>query len=322
MKKNTNKAWLLIIHQIPPKPDYFRVKIWRRLQQVGAVAIKQSVYVLPNSEACNEDFIWILKEINNGGGDANLSEATFLEGITDDQIVALFQDARQSDYEKLVQETDNLKKDLEESAAGMNLKIKSRLGKLKKRLNDIVAIDFFEASQRIAAENAVADLSAKLKGSGKTPQQLKIMKDLTGKTWVTRKNIYADRMASAWLITRFIDKNATFKFVETKKYALQKNEVRFDMFEAEFTHEGDMCTFEVLIRQFKIKNKALQAVSEIIHDIDLKDGKFARKEALGLSIMLSGINAAYGTDDERLRASSEAFDNFYIFFNRNKKKLL
>jgi hypothetical protein len=318
MKEDSNKTWLLIMHQIPPKPDYFRVKIWRRLQQVGAVAIKQSVYVLPNTESSYEDFSWIFKEILQGGGDANLSETKFLEGLTDDQIVALFHEARQSDYEKLIKEVHTFRKEFEDSAEDMHVKFKAQFGKLKKRLDDIMAVDFFNAPHRIAAENAVSDLMFKLKGSRKATQTDKTIKDFNGKTWVTRKNIYVDRLASAWLIARFIDKKASFKFVGPKKYALQKNEVRFDMLDAEFTHEGDMCTFETLIQRFNINDKALQTVAEIIHDIDLKDGKFGRTEVDGLSVVLSGITAAHTTDEERLRRGSELFDNLYIFFNRKK----
>jgi hypothetical protein len=126
-------------------------------------------------------------------------------------------------------------------------------------------------------------------------------------------------MASAWLIKRFIDQKAVFKFVETNKYSPQINEVRFDMFDAEFTHEGDMCTFEALIQRFCINDNALNAIAEIIHDIDLKDGKFGRKEVDGFGIVLSGITAAYDSDEEKLRISSEIFNTLYIFFKSKRK---
>ncbi|MCU0600358.1 MAG: chromate resistance protein [Desulfobacterales bacterium] len=319
MRKDSKKTWLVLIHQIPPKPDYFRVKIWRRLQQIGAVAIKQSVYVLPNNESSYEDFSWVLKEIAQNGGDANMAEVKFLEGITDDQIVALFQEARLVDYEKFIQDVLLLRKELDDDTDDLNIKIKTQVGKMKKRLDDIVAIDYFESPQRISAENALTDLMSKAKRDLKTPQSNKALKNFTGKTWVTRKNIYVDRMASAWLIKRFIDQKAVFKFVETNKYSPQINEVRFDMFDAEFTHEGDMCTFEALIQRFCINDNALNAIAEIIHDIDLKDGKFGRKEVDGFGIVLSGITAAYDSDEEKLRISSEIFNTLYIFFKSKRK---
>jgi hypothetical protein len=322
MKKSTKKTWLLLIHQIPPKPDYFRVKIWRRLQQVGAAAIKQSVYILPNSESAYEDFSWILKEITEGGGDANLSEVRFMEGLTDKQVVALFQEARQSDYEKLIKEIHALRDEIsksETSAGEAGTKFKARLGKLQKRLDDTAVIDFFDVPQRIATENALFDLMSKIKDIHGVTGTSANVGEFVGKIWVTRKNVYVDRMASAWLITRFIDKGAKFKVVGSKHYAPQKkDEVRFDMYAAEFTHEGDQCTFETMIQRFGIKNKALQIIAEIVHDIDLKDGKFGRPEIDGLSVVLSGIAATQSTDDERLRRSAEVFDDLYAFFKSKK----
>ncbi len=322
MKKSKKKTWLLLIHQIPPKPDYFRVKIWRRLQQVGAVAIKQSVYVLPNSESAYEDFSWILKEITEGGGDANLSEVRFMEGLTDKQVVALFQEARQSDYEKLIKEIHALRDEIsksETSTGDASTKFKAQLGKLQKRLDDTAVIDFFDVPQRIATENALFDLMSKIKGIHGVTGTSTNVGEFVGKIWVTRKNVYVDRMASAWLITRFIDKGAKFKIVGSKHYAPQKkDEVRFDMYAAEFTHEGDQCTFETMIQRFGIKNKALQIIAEIVHDIDLKDGKFGRPEIDGLSVVLSGIAATQSTDDERLRRSAEVFDDLYAFFKSKK----
>ena len=143
--------------------------------------------------------------------------------------------------------------------------------------------------------------------------------EFVGKIWVTRKNVYVDRMASAWLITRFIDKGAKFKVVGSKHYVPQrKDEVRFDMYDAEFTHEGDQCTFETMIQRFGIKNKALQIIAEIVHDLDLKDDKFGRPEIDGLSVVLSGIAATQSTDDGRLRRSAEVFDDLYAFFKSKK----
>jgi hypothetical protein len=323
MKEDSNETWLMMIHQIPPKPDYFRVKIWRRLQQVGAVAIKPSVYVLPNNESAYEDFSWILKEVTQGGGDANLAEVKFLEGLTNDQVVTLFQEARNSDYEKILEGVRVVKDELssvDANAGDMNVKAKAHIGKLRKRLDEIIAVDFFDASQRVVAENAVSDVTAKYKGFHNATQSPKTVGEFIGKTWVTRKNVYVDRMASAWLIERFIDEKASFKFVGTKKYALQKNEVRFDMFDAEFSHEGDKCTFETLIQRFGISDNALQTIAEIVHDIDMKDGKYERPEIHGISAVLYGIMAVHQSDEERLRLSSDLLDNLYVFFQRNKTR--
>ncbi len=139
------KKWLLLIHQIPPKPNALRVKIWRRLQQVGAVGIKQSVYVMPLSEQSREDLSWTLKEIVEGGGDGSISEARFVEGLSDEQVLALFHKARKSDYEKLIQDASALL--AEWSSGGSDprdpaTKGSGQLSRLQRRLNDIAAIDF------------------------------------------------------------------------------------------------------------------------------------------------------------------------------------
>src|SRR6267378_8706615 len=110
MAQEREMRWLLLIHQIPPKPDYFRVKIWRRLQRIGAVAIKNSVYVLPKSDQTLEDFQWIVREIVEGGGDASLCEAGFVEGLSDGQIEALFRAARDADYAAIADEARGIEK--------------------------------------------------------------------------------------------------------------------------------------------------------------------------------------------------------------------
>src|SRR5262245_58333427 len=112
MQNADNGRWLLLIHQIPPKPNYLRVKIWRRLQRLGAVAIKNSVYALPNSDQAREDFQWVLREVVEGGGDGTLCEARLIDGITDEQVEALFQTARSTDYRQIGDDIRRLTKSL------------------------------------------------------------------------------------------------------------------------------------------------------------------------------------------------------------------
>ncbi len=132
-----------------------------------------------------------------------------------------------------------------------------------------------------------------------------------GRTWVTRTGIKVDRMASAWLIRRFIDPEARFKFVPAKGYRPEEGELRFDMFEAEFTHEGDLCTFEVLVQRFGLADPALRAIAEIVHDIDVKDAKYGREEAPGIGQLVAGIAAAHASDEERLARGSALFEDLY-----------
>ena len=140
-----------------------------------------------------------------------------------------------------------------------------------------------------------------------------------GRTWVTRKGIHVDRMASAWLIRRFIDPEARFKFVPGRGYRPQAGELRFDMFEAEYTHDGDRCTFEVLVEKFQPEDRALRPVAQIVHDIDLKDSKFGRPEVQGIERLVAGIAMAHREDEERLARGSAVFEDLYEYFRRKKE---
>ena len=323
--QNSEVRWLLLIHQIPPKPDYFRVKIWRRLQRLGAVAIKNSVYILPKNEQTQEDFQWVLREIVEGGGEASLCEARFVEGLSDDQVEVLFQAARDVEYRQLAEEGRRLAAmplpdgQIEETR---RTQLEIDLARLKRRLAEVIAIDFFGAPGREAAEGLVSGVETRMheKKSGKQIVNAAVTRreDFRGKVWVTRKGIHVDRMASAWFIRRFIDSDARFKFVPPKGYKPMKDELRFDMFEAEFTHEGERCTFEVLIERTGVNDPALSPIAEIVHDIDLKDSKFGRQETPGIDRLIAGIAMAHKDDEIRLARGVAVFDDLYEYFKRKR----
>jgi hypothetical protein len=325
MNNSNEGRWLLLIHQLPPKPDYFRVKIWRRLQRLGAVAIKNSVYVLPKNDQTQEDFQWVLREILEGSGEASICEASFVDGLSDDQVEVLFQAAREAEYRQLADEARRLAeiplpdKQIEGSR---RTQIEVDIARLKRRLAEIVSIDFFGAPGREAAEGLVSGVEARMhdKRSGKQVSNVAAARreDFQGKTWVTRKGIHVDRMASAWLIRRFIDSAARFKFVPPKGYESLPGELRFDMFEAEFTHEGDRCTLEVLIERTGLKEPALGPIAEIVHDIDLKDSKFGRQETPGIERLIAGIAMAHKDDETRLARGTAVFDDLYEYFKRKR----
>jgi hypothetical protein len=317
------KKWLLLIHQIPPKPNALRVKIWRRLQQVGAVAIKQSVYVMPLTEQSREDLSWTLKEIVEGGGGGSISEARFVEGLADEQILALFHNARKADYEKLIQEAGVL---LTEWSFGEidprdpATKGPAQLSKLKRRFDDIASIDFFQTPERATAEMQLKELGNLLSAQPPTSNEGgEGIGDLMGKTWVTRGNLFVDRIACGWLIHRFVDESAVFKYVPGSQHAPKPNEVRFDMFDGEYTHEGDRCTFEVMIQRLQIQDHALGPLSEVVHDIDLRDAKYGHSETDGFNALLTGLVAAHPDDDQRMAEGLRLFDNLYAYYQRQKK---
>jgi hypothetical protein len=322
MAEERDTRWLLLIHQIPPKPDYFRVKIWRRLQRVGAVAIKNSVYVLPKTDQTLEDFQWIVREITEGGGDASLCEAGFVEGLSDGQIEALFRAARDADYAAIADEARELAQKHRPAAANATKRdeLEPDASRLRKRLAEVAALDFFDSLGRQTAEGLVSSLEARLRpaNSVESHQSVKGLSEYRKRVWVTRKGIHIDRMGSAWLIKRFIAPDAKFKFVPARGYRPEKGEIRFDMYDAEFTHDGDRCTFEVLAR-FVPNVAALRPIAEIIHDIDLKDSKFDRSEAAGIDALITGICTRSKNDEVRLSRASALFDDLYESFARRSR---
>ncbi|MFA6499256.1 MAG: chromate resistance protein ChrB domain-containing protein [Desulfurivibrionaceae bacterium] len=314
--------WLLLIHQIPAKPAYFRAKIWRRLQQLGAVAIKQSVYAMPRQEQALEDLTWVVKEIADGGGEATMIEARFLEGLSDQQVIGLFHAARGSDYAKILAEARTLREDwrcqVGESAADCLLEFRGRLEKLRKQFVEVMRIDFFKTQEQLQVEVALRDLETTLIEHRTTeqpaPNKNGGVAGLSGKTWVTRKNVYVDRVACAWLVRRYADPNARFKFVDSGQYSPDPEEIRFDMIEAEYTHVMDKCSFEVMVERFGLTDPALTQVTKIIHDIDLKESVFGLPETAGIQALLDGITVTTDADLERIERSSAVLDNLLAFF--------
>jgi hypothetical protein len=315
-----NRArWLLLIHQLPAKPAYQRVKTWRRLQSLGAVAIKNAVHALPAGEQAQEDFEWLLREIKDGGGEALICEVRLMDGLSDEEVQAMFNAARGADYDALAKEARELGEALDRAD------IRTRLARLKASVGQIAAIDFFGANGRETVDGLVAGLEALMgkedaMGHAETdvaPADIGLGA-LTNRVWVTRQDAFVDRIASAWLIRRFIDPDARFRFVRAKGYVPQDGELRFDMFEAEFTHEGDRCTFEVLLARLELNDEALTAIAQIVHDIDLKDGKFGREETDGIAHLITGLCLANKDDAQRLVRGAVVFDDLYAYFRKRR----
>jgi hypothetical protein len=277
---------------------------------------------LPRSDQTQEDFQWVLREVIESGGDASLCEARFVDGLSDDEVVQLFRSARDDDYQEISRELERIatflsKKTKSDSETGKRLALE--LERIHKRMAEVVAIDFFNAPGREGAERLIFALDTRLhEGSpaGKAAKAKQQLQDFQDHTWVTRKGIHVDRMASAWLIRRFIDPHARFKFVPAKGYKPLPDEVRFDMFDAEFTHEGDRCTFEVLIERIGLSEPGLGPIAAIVHDIDLKDAKFAREETLGIEKLIAGIAMAHKPDEARLERGCALFDDLYEYYRR------
>ncbi|KMS50382.1 hypothetical protein V474_12510 [Novosphingobium barchaimii LL02] len=315
MSEPAPPPWLLLIPQLPAKPAYLRVKVWRRLQAIGAAPLKNAVHALPLRDDTRALFGELQAEITAGGGEALILEARLAAGMTDAELRAAFDAARDADYEEVAREARAL------IEAGEVAIVDAR--RLRKRLEEIAAIDFFGAHGHQAALSAITDADHRahehpdVRGHGSpdlAPAELK------GRVWVTRCHIHVDRIASAWLIRRFIDPQATFRFVEGKGYAPAPGELRFDMADAEFTHEGDRCSFETLVLRTGLESDpALGALGEIVHDLDIGDGKFARPEAAGVGALIAGICAATDDDEDRLARGSAALDGLYAHFSKRRR---
>ena len=279
---------------------------------------------MPCNEQSREDLSWTLKEILEGGGEGSISETRFVEGLADDRIIALFQNARKSDYENIAKDANRLhaawssgKTDPRDSS----VKGHAQLSKLQRRMDNVAAIDFFHAPERKETENVIKNLAylltdQEMDGNGTRDEP----GNLRGKTWVTRRNLFVDRLACGWLIRRFIDRTAVFKFIDPTAHSFQPDEIRFDMFDGEFTHEGDRCTFEVMIHRFGLQDRALACLAEVVHDIDLKDAKYRRNETGGFEALLTGMVASRPDDDQRLEDAMPLFENLYSYFQSRSGK--
>jgi len=315
INEGASEFWLALLHRLPSKPPYLRVRIWRRLQAIGAVPLKNAVHVLPRREKTEAAFRVLLDEITSSGGEAVLIEARMIEGQSDADLRALFDAARDSDYEDLAQAARALLDTGPPSG--------SDITRLQRRLAEIIKLDFFDAHGRQVAEAALRDLDEKryvhpdVGHTGEPPTLSPA--DLTNRVWVTRRGVHVDRIACAWLIRRFIDPEARFRFVDAKRHQPQRGELRFDMADAEFTHEGDWCSFETLLARAELSGDAgLVAIGEIIHDLDIGDGKYGRPETAGVAAILSAICASTDDDLERIASAGEALNQFHAYFSSQK----
>jgi len=315
--------WLLLIHQLPPRPSYLRVRVWRRLQALGAVAIKSTVYALPVSDRSREDFAWVVQEVTREGGEASVCEARFVDGLDDAQIEALFTTAREADYRRIGEDVEALSAKLPRgSSAPLDEvdRLAAELSRLQRKVAEVAAIDFFAAAGRDDVEQQIARVARALRPpepSVVEPARLDAS-SFRGRTWATRKGVHVDRIACAWLVRRFVDPDARFVFVAQRGYRPEPGVIRFDMFEGELTHEGDRCTFEVMCERFGLTERALTAIAEIVHDIDLKDGKFGRVEAAGIDRLLLGLAMSERDDERRLARGGQILDELYAYFQRKR----
>jgi len=318
-------TWLLLLHHLPKEPTSLRVRVWRRLLKLGAVAVKSSAYVLPLNASTLEDFTWLRQEIEAGGGEAVIFEATSVLGSTNEEIVAAFRRDRDTAYARASSDLAGLCERLSALKGGprpapRDLEaLQKEADAMQEELDRISEIDFFKAegrSETLAAMKRARSLlesfQGRKPGRGSSPRgtPARDRADYQGRLWITRPRPHIDRCASAWLIRRFIDKRPRFSFAADG--ARLRSGIPYDMAGAEFGHRGEDCTFETLMKEFGLEaDPSVRAISEIVHDVDLKDGKFGRAEAAGVNVVLRGLMAGVRDDKKLLRDSGAVFDGLY-----------
>jgi hypothetical protein len=307
-----NSTWLLLLYALPTKKTSARVNLWRKLKRFGAVQLKTSAYVLPDDPAQYERLQWLSEEIRTAGGDASLLRVTEIEGMDEAAIVRMFNDARKEDYEELVRDCREVTKDSRKAGDEV---LANELEKLNRRFNEIREVDYFRSPAADDAQMALERVSKIMtpKRRTATAQHLSTQK-FAGKTWLTRPRPGIDRAGSAWLIRKFIDAKARFVFAAEPSG--HPEAIPFDMADVEFSHHGDDCTFETLVKQFGISDKAVLAMGQMVHDADLEDGKFQRYECLGINAVLSGWEKDGLSDAELLGKGMECFEGLYRYLKK------
>src|SRR5216683_1353333 len=274
-------AWLLLTFTLPTKRASQRVEVWRKLQRYGTVPLGNSGYLLPSNPANEERFQWLATAIRKYGGDASIVDVRSIDNISTPQLIGRFAEARAREYQELIHELRKF------SSMPVQKRAVGRLSRLRSRFQEIVEVDFFDSplQKRVGELLARADEARVTKRMAASAQI--DPKDYKSRVWVTRPRPGVDRSASAWLIRRYIDPKARFAFAPEE--TVPQASVPFDMFhERGFGHLGDDCTFETLTKEFRIRDRKVKIMSEIIHDADLADQKFGRKEGYGIDEVLKG----------------------------------
>lgn len=312
--------WLLLVYQLPAKPSNIRVRTWRRLLQIGAVGLKNSAYVLPNSAQAKEDFEWIKAEITALKGQANVFLADHLDAATQEEIASAFRVARQADFRAILKSGKLLLSAIKRRphATPVRRRLDRSARILRERLNNVLAIDFFHAPGRDEAVALLDEAEALLANAPAATKPFstkgeKVMSEkFHSRTWLTRPRPGVDRMSSAWLIRRFIDSDAKFTFAEKPEDV--PNAVPFDMFGVLLSHEGNSCTFETLLSRFAISGQALVRIGQIVHNLDLKDERFDVPESAAIGRLVEGLRQIHADDQKLLEQGMEVFEALFRSF--------
>jgi hypothetical protein len=317
------RRWLLFVHQLPSNSSNLRVRTWRRLQHLGAIPIKQAVYVLPDTPGAREDFEWLKTEVKATGGDASVFAADNVDAWSDDALVEEFRRSRQDAYNELAGDVEKALKRASGTRRPRGTRapaVRRLLDIFRERLTAIEAVDFFGSAGRDRVTTLLEQLEGRTSAKNRTnPSPVSAgsgkAASYQGRLWTTRPRPGVDRMSSAWLIRRFIDPQARFSFA-ADRHAVPEGSVPFDMFGVDFSHQGDGCTFETLCALFGIGEPGISRIAAIVHDLDIKDERFGAPEAATVGAMIEGLQLAYADDDELLAQGMTLFDSLYRSYER------
>jgi hypothetical protein len=303
-------SWLVLIVSLPREPSSLRVRAWRRLKMLGAIALKRGVWVLPASAETVEQFQWLTQEVERDRGDATLLRVDRVENLSTDDLVRRFHNARNADYRGLAERYRRLLRTLDRARGrSQRARVHDEATRLARELTRLREIDYFDAPGAAEVVRAREAVEARLAPPSAPGPSQPGLGDIRGRVWGTRPRPHVDRLASAWFIRRFIDPEARFVFAAPE--ALPPDAVPFDMVGAELGHQGDRCTFETLLGRSGRRDPVLSAMAEIVHETDLRDGRYAREEARGLDLAIRGLLAATPDDTAMLATGLALFEGLY-----------
>ncbi len=317
-------TWLLLILSLPPEPSSTRVRVWRKLQALGAVALKNSVYLLPFTPENYEQFQWLAQEVAKSGGEATLLKVDQIENMKPAEVIRLFHEARDRDYRRGAERYRRLLRGLDRTARGRSrTQLAEELARLAREVERIREIDFFDTPgyQEVKRLRETIEMRLQPPGAGPASGAAEIpLGSLKGRRWITRPRPHVDRLASAWLIKRFVDPEAEFLFAPPEEFPTDA--IPFDAMGAEFGHQGEDCTFETLLKRFGLRDRRLAELAEIVHEMDLRDQKFRRDEARGLDLAIRGLLAALKDDHQVLAHGMTLFDGLYATIGERTERRL
>jgi hypothetical protein len=320
------RRWLLFVHQLPSSPSNLRVRTWRRLQQLGAIPIKQAVYVLPDTPDAREDFDWLKTEVKAAGGDASVFAADNVDAWSDDALIEEFRRSRQEAYTVLAHDVEQVLKRTTGARRPRGTRapaVRRLLDVFRQRLTAIEGVDFFGSAGRDRVTTLLKQLDERASVTGRPSVSSKPASEAGadtyhGRLWVTRPRPGVDRMASAWLIRRFIDPQARFGFAADRD-AVPGDAIPFDMFGVDFSHQGEGCTFETMCAVFGIQEPSIARLAAIVHDLDLKDARFGAPEGTTVGSVIDGLQLAHADDEALLAQGMALFEALYRAFEQSAR---